>query len=134
MIRDDIKAAQVAAMKAGDKDTRAAISLIQAAIKNRDIELRTGTAPADDDAVVVEVLLDHLLQHLDDEGVVVGGRLAGARLDVAVLDRGLDQGDSGAAFLIAGLHGGDLGGFDVVSDHAGPSTAACPEPEGRGCG
>ena len=56
MIRDDIKAAQVAAMKAGDKESRAAISLIQAAIKNRDIELRTGEAPADDDMVVIEVL------------------------------------------------------------------------------
>ena len=55
MIRDDIKAAQVTAMKAGDKEARAAIGLIQAAIKNRDIELRTGTAPTDDDAVVVEV-------------------------------------------------------------------------------
>ena len=45
MIRDEIKAAQVAAMKAGDKTTRAAVSLIQAAIKNRDIEARTGGAP-----------------------------------------------------------------------------------------
>ena len=44
MIRDDIKAAQIAAMKAGDKETRNAISLIQAAIKNRDIEARTGKA------------------------------------------------------------------------------------------
>ena len=56
MIRDDIKAAQLAAMKAGDKPARNAISLIQAAIKNRDIEARTGQAPADDDALVVEVL------------------------------------------------------------------------------
>ena len=56
MIRDDIKQAQIAAMKAGDKDSRGAISLIQAAIKNRDIEARTGSAPADDDALVVEVL------------------------------------------------------------------------------
>ena len=56
MIRDDIKAAQIAAMKAGDKDTRNAIGLIQAAIKNRDIEARTGKAPDDDDALVVEVL------------------------------------------------------------------------------
>ena len=57
MIRDDIKAAQIAAMKAGDKDTRGAISLIQAAIKNRDIEARTCKAnPPDDDALVVEVL------------------------------------------------------------------------------
>ncbi len=56
MIRDSLKAAQVAAMKAGDKQRTAAIRLIQSAIKNRDIELRTGTAPGDDDAVVTEVL------------------------------------------------------------------------------
>ena len=56
MIRDDIKAALVTAMKSGDKPRTATIRLIQAAIKNRDIELRTGTAPADDDALVAEVL------------------------------------------------------------------------------
>jgi hypothetical protein len=56
MIRDDIKAAQVAAMKSGDKQRTATIRLIQSAVKNRDIELRTGTAPADDDAMVTEVL------------------------------------------------------------------------------
>ncbi|GAA4775363.1 GatB/YqeY domain-containing protein [Stakelama sediminis] len=56
MIRDDIKAAQIAAMKAGDKETRATISLIQSAIKNRDIEARSGGAPADDDTLVIEVL------------------------------------------------------------------------------
>ena len=56
MIRDDIKSAQLAAMKSGDKESRNAISLIQAAIKNRDIEARTGQASADDDALVVEVL------------------------------------------------------------------------------
>ena len=56
MIRDDIKSAQLAAMKSGDKESRNAISLIQAAIKNRDIEERTGQASADDDALVVEVL------------------------------------------------------------------------------
>ena len=56
MIRDDIKAAQIAAMKAGDKESRATISLIQSAIKNRDIEARTQGPVADDDALVVEVL------------------------------------------------------------------------------
>ncbi len=56
MIRDDIKAAQVAAMKAGEKDRLAAVRLILAKLKDRDIELRTQSAPADDDAVVVEVL------------------------------------------------------------------------------
>ncbi|WP_109806700.1 GatB/YqeY domain-containing protein [Sphingosinithalassobacter portus] len=56
MIRDDIKAAQIAAMKAGDKESRATIGLIQAAIKNRDIEARTGAPVTDDDALVIEVL------------------------------------------------------------------------------
>jgi hypothetical protein len=56
MIRDDLKAALVTAMKGGDKARTATIRLIQSAVKNRDIELRTGTAPADDDFMVVEVL------------------------------------------------------------------------------
>ena len=56
MIRDDIKAALVVAMKAGDKQRTATIRLIQAAIKNRDIELRTADKAPDDDALVTEVL------------------------------------------------------------------------------
>ena len=56
MIRDDIKAALITAMKGGDKDGTAAIRLIQSAIKNRDIEARTQSPVADDDALVVEVL------------------------------------------------------------------------------
>ncbi len=56
MIRDDIKTQLVAAMKAGDKPTVAAARLIQAAIKNRDIEERTKSNTPDDDALVVEVL------------------------------------------------------------------------------
>ena len=56
MIRDDIKAALVSAMKAGEKDDVATIRLIQSSIKNRDIELRTSDKPVDDDAMVTEVL------------------------------------------------------------------------------
>ena len=56
MIRDNIKAAQVAAMKAGEKDRLAAVRLILAKLKDRDIELRTSANVPDDDAVVVEVL------------------------------------------------------------------------------
>ena len=62
-------------------------------------------------------LLDHLLQHLDHHGIVVRRGGAGAQFDVAVLDRRLDQADRGARFLVAGLHGGDLGGLDVVANH-----------------
>ena len=56
MIRDDIKAATIAAMKSGDKEAPGTLRLVQAAIKNRDIEARTGGAPEDDDALVTEVL------------------------------------------------------------------------------
>lgn len=56
MIRDDIKAALVTAMKARDSEKTAAIRLIQAALKNRDIEMRTSAGSSDDDVVVMEVL------------------------------------------------------------------------------
>ncbi len=56
MIRDDIKTALVSAMKARDSATTGAMRLIQAAIKNRDIEARTGKPVVDDDALIVEVL------------------------------------------------------------------------------
>ena len=95
MIRDDIKAAQEAAMKEGDKESRAAISLIQAAIKNRDIELRTGDAPADDDMVVIEVLQKMVKQRRESIAMYEqGGRqeLADAeKAEVAVIERFLPQ-------------------------------------------
>jgi hypothetical protein len=75
MIRDDIKAALVTAMKGGDKPKTATIRLIQAAIKNRDIEARTGKAPADDDTLVVEVLQKMVKQRRESiELYVKGGR------------------------------------------------------------
>lgn len=56
MIRDTIKAAQVAAMKAGDKGRLAAVRLILAKLKDKDIELRTAKTVPDDDAVLIDVL------------------------------------------------------------------------------
>jgi len=56
MIRDDINAAKIAAMKGGDRETVGTLRLVQAAVLNRDIEARTGGAPKDDDALVTEVL------------------------------------------------------------------------------
>jgi uncharacterized protein len=56
MIRDTIKAAQITAMKAGEKDRLAAVRLILAKVKDRDIELRTASQQPDDDAMVIEVL------------------------------------------------------------------------------
>ena len=95
MIRDDIKAAQITAMKAGDKVTRNAVSLIQAAVKNRDIEARTGKAPDSDDALIVEVLQKMIKQRRESiEMFVKGGRQELAdkeAAEVAVIERFLPQ-------------------------------------------
>ena len=95
MIRDDIKAAQIAAMKAGDKESRAAIGLIQAAVKNRDIEARTGGGPADDDSLVVEVLQKMVKQRRESIQMYrQGGReelAAAEEAEVAVIERFLPQ-------------------------------------------
>jgi uncharacterized protein YqeY len=56
MIRDAIKAAQLESMKAGDKERLAAVRLILAKLKDRDIELRTASNVPDDDSIVVDVL------------------------------------------------------------------------------
>ena len=56
MLRDTIKAAQVSAMKAGDKPRLSAVRLILAKLKDKDIELRTATNAPDDDSIVVDVL------------------------------------------------------------------------------
>ena len=91
MIRDQIKAAQIAAMKAGDKDTRNAVSLIQAAVKNRDIEARTQANAPDDDALVVEVLQKMVKQRRESIAMYrQGGREELARAEeteVAVIER-----------------------------------------------
>lgn len=95
MIRDDIKAALVNAMKSGDKQATAAIRLIQAAIKNRDIELRTASQQPDDDLLVTEVLQKMIKQRRESiELYEKGGRqeLADAeKAEVAVIERFLPQ-------------------------------------------
>jgi len=95
MIRDDIKAALVNAMKSGDKQGTAAIRLIQAAIKNRDIELRTASQTPDDNVIVTEVLQKMIKQRRESiELYDKGGRpeLADAeRGEVAVIERFLPQ-------------------------------------------
>jgi uncharacterized protein len=84
MIRDDIKAALVEAMKAGDKPKTGTIRLIQAAIKNRDIEARTGKAPDDDDVLVIEVLQKMVKQRRESIDLYVkGGRQELADVEAA---------------------------------------------------
>ena len=105
MIRDDIKQSQIAAMKAGDKDTRAAIGRIQAAIKNRDIEARTAAQAPDDDSLVVEVLQKMKKQRIESIQMFrSGGReelAAAEEAEMAVIDRFLpkqmDEAETAAA-------------------------------------
>ena len=56
MLRESIKSAQVAAMKSGDKPRLAAVRLILAKLKDKDIELRTAANAPDDDTLVTDVL------------------------------------------------------------------------------
>jgi len=91
MIRDDIKAATITAMKSGDKETTATLRLAQAAIKNRDIEARVGGAPADDDALVTEVLQKMIKQRRESAEVYRKGnredRAAAEEGEIAVIER-----------------------------------------------
>jgi hypothetical protein len=91
MIRDDIKSAQIAAMKGGDKASRNAITLIQSAIKNRDIEARTQAPVTDDDALVVEVLQKMVKQRRESIDMYRKGNreelAAAEEHEVAVIER-----------------------------------------------
>ena len=91
MIRDDIKAALVSAMKGGDKEGTATIRLIQSAIKNRDIELRTASQQPDDDQLVTEVLQKMIKQRRESVDLYrKGGReelAAREEAEIAVIER-----------------------------------------------
>jgi len=91
MIRDDIKAALVTSMKAGDKQRTGAIRLIQSALKNRDIELRGSDRLPDDDVLVTEVLQKMIKQRRESITLYEqGGRqeLADAeKAEVAVIEQ-----------------------------------------------
>jgi len=95
MIRDDIRAATIAAMKGGDKETTATLRLVSAAIKNRDIEARTGSAPADDDQLVTEVLQKMIKQRRESADVYRKGgredRAAAEESEIAVIERFLPR-------------------------------------------
>lgn len=95
MLRDTIKSAQVAAMKSGDKPRLAAIRLILAKVKDKDIELRTATAAPDDDALVVDVLQKMAKQRRESISLYEqGGRqeLADAEAsELAVIEEFLPQ-------------------------------------------
>ncbi len=91
MIRDDIKAALVTAMKSGDKAATGTIRLILSAIKNRDIEARTSSAAQDDDLLVTEVLQKMIKQRRESVDLYrKGGReelAAVEEAEIAVIER-----------------------------------------------
>ena len=95
MIRDDIKTALVTAMKGGDKDTTGTLRLVQAAIKNRDIEVRTGGAPKDDDTLVTEVLQKMVKQRRESADIYRKNgredRASAEEAEIAVIERFLPQ-------------------------------------------
>jgi uncharacterized protein len=95
MIRDDIKAATIAAMKGGDKETTGTLRMVSAGIKNRDIEARTGGAPKDDDALVTEVLQKMIKQRRESADLYRKGgredRAAAEEQEIAVIERFLPR-------------------------------------------
>ena len=105
MLRDDLKQAQISAMKAGDKERLAAVRLILAKIKDRDIEQRTAAKPMEDDALVIDVLQKMGKQRRESiELYVKGGReelAAVERGELAVIEeflpRQMDEAETKAA-------------------------------------
>ena len=95
MIRDEIKAALVTAMKGGDKAATGTIRLIQSAIKNRDIELRTSSGTTDDDLVVTEVLQKMIKQRRESAELYRKGNreelAATEEAEIAVIERFLPK-------------------------------------------
>ena len=91
MIRDEIKAALIGAMKGGDKEGTATIRLIQSAIKNRDIELRTASQQPDDDQLVTEVLQKMIKQRRESVDLYRKGNreelAAREEAEIAVIER-----------------------------------------------
>ncbi len=86
MIRDTIKAAQISAMKSGDKARLAAVRLILAKLKDKDIELRTASSVPDDDVLVVDVLQKMAKQRRESITLYVeGGRQELADIEQAEL-------------------------------------------------
>ena len=107
MLRQNIQKETVAAMKAGDKARTAALRLIGAKIKDRDIELRTADLVPEDDDLVQDVLLKMAKQRRESiEMYEDGGRKELADKEKAelgvieeFLPRQMDEGETRAAIV-----------------------------------
>jgi uncharacterized protein YqeY len=105
MIRDEIKAALVTAMKSGDKAGTQTLRLVSSAIKNRDIELRTSDKAPEDDLLVTEVLQKMIKQRRESVDLYRQGKreelAAAEEAEIAVIERflpaQLDEAEAKAA-------------------------------------
>jgi uncharacterized protein YqeY len=90
MLRERIQTETVAAMKAGQKERLHALRLINAKIKDRDIEQRTSAKPVEGDALVIDVLQKMAKQRRESiEMYQAGGRAeleAQERSELAVIE------------------------------------------------
>jgi uncharacterized protein YqeY len=84
MLREDLKTAQMSAMKAGDKERLGAVRLILAKIKDRDIEQRTSSKEIEDDALVIDVLQKMAKQRRESMEMYENG----GREELAAIERG----------------------------------------------
>ena len=138
MIRDDIKAALISAMKGGDKETTATIRLIQSAIKNRDIELRTASQAPNDDQLVTEVLQKMIKQRRESVDLYRKGNreelAAREEAEIAVIERFLpaqmDDAEASAAIqaIIADVGASSLKDMGKVMAEVKARYASSIEP------
>jgi len=138
MIRDELKAALIAAMKSGDKPGVATIRMVQSAVKNRDIELRTGAAPADDDLLVTEVMQKLVKQRRESAALYrQGGRpeLADAEeAEIAIIERflpkqmGEEEAKAAVAAVIAELGASSMKDMGRVMAEVKARHASSIEP------
>ena len=84
MLRDDLKQAQISAMKAGEKERLAAVRLILAKVKDRDIEQRTVAKPMEDDALITDTLQKMAKQRRESIEMYEKG----GREELAAIERG----------------------------------------------
>ncbi|WP_228243958.1 GatB/YqeY domain-containing protein [Porphyrobacter sp. GA68] len=105
MIRETIQKEVVAAMKGGDRKRTAALRLVTAKIKDRDIEQRTAASTPADDELVQDVLLKMAKQRRESIAMYDdGGREELAdqeRFELAVIEeflpRQMDESETRAA-------------------------------------
>ena len=105
MLRENIQAATTQAMRDRDKDRTAALRMVMAKIKDRDIEMRTAKSVPEDDDLVQDVLLKMAKQRRESiEMYQDGGRTELAekeQAELAVIEeflpRQMDEGETKAA-------------------------------------